>query len=366
MKILHIFPKNCYHLVKDYYEFIINNYNLKKHYFAVIGKSDINTNTSIPQGIENIKYFDSYKNDFINIIIYLIKFDKIIYHSLCIPAMIKMIFLFIPFIMKKIVWIAWGYDLYQWKEEKRNSIKYKLYNLVQFKFRRRIKYFVGIFQPDIIVYKHEFGGNAKTYYAPYMISSLKKLVSNKDLKNVSLFNKIKNNYCINIQIGNSCSEALNHIEVLRKLYKYKNENIKIFIPLSYGIKEYGDKIEEKAKLLFGEKVECIRNFLSSEEYGKFLSTIDIAIFNVSRQIALGNIYSLMYKQKKIYIPSNTVMYDFFRSLGIKIFDYNKIENMDFNDFTRPVDMGKAKLYVESNIIDKNKEIEMWSNVFNDR
>ena len=39
---------------------------------------------------------------------------------------------------------------------------------------------------------------------------------------------------INILIGNSATETNNHIEVLDLLSKFKNEDIKIYVPLSYG------------------------------------------------------------------------------------------------------------------------------------
>ena len=58
------------------------------------------------------------------------------------------------------------------------------------------------------------------------------------------FRRENHNSCINIQIGHPSTQVLNHIEVLEDLYKFRDENIRIYIPLSYGDEEYG--IVEKA------------------------------------------------------------------------------------------------------------------------
>jgi hypothetical protein len=46
-----------------------------------------------------------------------------------------------------------GSDLYQWKREHKGSIFYKGRNLIAYLFRKKIKYFVGIFPPDIEYFK---------------------------------------------------------------------------------------------------------------------------------------------------------------------------------------------------------------------
>jgi dTDP-N-acetylfucosamine:lipid II N-acetylfucosaminyltransferase len=133
--------------------------------------------------------------------------------------------------------------------------------------------------------------------------------------------------------------------------------------LSYGDMEYGNQVEQHAKTLFGDKVVCIREMMSEEDYMDFLSTIDIAIFNTPRQIGLGNITPLLYMEKKIFMPAGSVMYDYYRSLNIEICDYGQIDKMEFDWFTKPVDMKNAKRFVESSATNKEVIIEMWQRVF---
>ena len=200
-------------------------------------------------------------------------------------------------------WVAWGADLYQWKNKPEGNIlrRCKIYirNAIAFRFRERIKYFVGIFPPDIDYFKKEFKSDAKTFYASYVGGLFNDLYT-KRLNLMPLEGKILNSECINIQIGHSSTSILNHIDVLENLVKYKNENIKIYIPLSYGNKEYGDRVQEVAIQLFRDKVVCIREMMDKDDYMKFLSTIDIAIFNTTRQIGLGNITPLLYMEKNLY------------------------------------------------------------------
>jgi len=260
------------------------------------------------------------------------------------------------------VWVAWGADLYQWKKVKRRSMFDKVRNFVAYKFRKKIKCFVGIFLPDIDFFKKEFKSNAKTFYASY-VGGLYNPLYEKELNVPSLAEKIKNKEPINIQIGHSCATILNHIQVLNDLHKFKNENIKIYIPLSYGDMEYGDQVEQHAKILFGDKVICIREMMNEEDYMDFLSTVDIAIFNTPRQIGLGNISPLLYMEKKIFIPKGTVMYEYYKSQNIEICDYNQIDKIDFDRFSKPVGMENAKRFVKSQATNKEKKIEMWQRVF---
>jgi hypothetical protein len=125
---------------------------------------------------------------------------------------------------------------------------------------------------------------------------------------------------------------LNHIEVLNQLTKYQNENIRIYLPLSYGDKNYGDQVEKYAKNLFGDKVVCLRNMMTKSDYMDFLSMIDIAIFNTSRQIGLGNITPLLYMGKKIFMPAGSIMYEYYKSVGVEVFDSNQLNNMEFSQF----------------------------------
>ena len=50
-----------------------------------------------------------------------------------------------------------------------------------------------------------------------------------------------------------------------------------------------------------------------EKYIQFLWKMDIAIFDFKQQAALGNIMNLLYMGKKIFLPSDNIMYVFLKN-----------------------------------------------------
>jgi len=136
--------------------------------------------------------------------------------------------------------------------------------------------------------------------------------------------KVKEHGTINIQLGNSADPTNNHIEVLEKLTKYKDENIKIYTPLSYGDEEYAKSVIIKGKELFGEKFVPLVEFIPFEKYLEFLSEIDIAIFAHKRQQAMGNTITLLGLGKKVYMRSDTTPWQLFNDIDVKVFDVDDI------------------------------------------
>lgn len=328
------------------------------HDYTVIGsrKSNINKINDV-----YIKFFASYGKNLMEIISLFSKYDRVLFHFLSIPTKVKLLFILNPLIMKKIVWIAWGHDLYQWKRVN-PSYRNKIHNIIEYIFRKKIRSFVGIFPPDTNYFKKSFQSKAKTFYASY-VGALYNPIYKKNLDLTTFDYKREKKGYINIQIGNRSKPVLNHMEVLEDLVRFKDENIKIYIPLTYGNKEYRDKVVEKASTLFGYKAFCILEMMDKEDYMHFLSTIDIAIFNTFRQIGLGNINPLLYLGKKLFMPAGSVMYNYYSSQGIKICDYSQIKEFDFKSFTKPVDMTRAKQYILSEVTNKKKKIQLWREVF---
>lgn len=361
MKIAHIFTTKGYLIAESYIRFVRESFHNDEHEFIVVGTDFDESKNSFPINQTGIIYLSDYERDYNKLIRLLNSYDKIIYHALSIPTKTQIKFLTNKNVMNKIFWVSWGYDLYQWKQTA-DTIKKAVANVIHYIFRKRIRNFVGIFPPDIEFFKNEFMTNAKTYFAPY-VSLLYSDLYKREVNLQQLKYKVNDGEQINIQIGHSSSKILNHLDVLEKLSNFKNENIRIYLPLSYGDKEYGNMVEKNAKIIFGEKVICLREIIEKEKYHDLLSVIDIAIFNTSRQIGLGNIIPLLYMGKKIYLPENSVMYDYYNNLGINMCNYSDIQNYDFKKFIEPIDGKMANEYVKKNILNKDLMIELWEKVF---
>lgn len=140
---------------------------------------------------------------------------------------------------------------------------------------------------------------------------------------------------INIQIGNSADPSNNHIEILDKLLLFKDKNIRIYAPLSYGDKAHAKKVISKGKELFGDKFIALTGFIPFEEYLQFLGSIDIAIFNHKRQQAMGNTITLLGLGKTVFIRSDTTQWQLFKDKNIEVlntlsFELNYIKDLEKN------------------------------------
>ena len=175
----------------------------------------------------------------------------------------------------------------------------------------------------------------------------------------------KDNKIVKIQINNSCD--LSTIDMLNKLKKFKNENIKISTILSYGDLSYKDEIIKLGNSIFDKKFSYIDNMLSPEDYAKKTYENDILILNQNRQQGLGNSFLALQFGQKLFIRSNISTFDYLEKNGNKIFDSNDIENFSFKDFLLFSDEDKQKnLKNSKKFFEDNFIKDKWDNVFNQK
>jgi hypothetical protein len=75
-----------------------------------------------------------------------------------------------------------------------------------------------------------------------------------------------------------------------------------------------------------------------------LGDIDISIFAHKRQQAMGNIITLLGLGKKIYIRTDITSWQFFKDIGARLFDYNKLELDSLDKITKKENIDKIKSY----------------------
>ena len=121
-----------------------------------------------------------------------------------------------------------------------------------------------------------------------------------------------------ILLGNSSTKENQHIPALQLISRFKNENIRIICPLSYGDMNYKKKVIEFGKQEFGDKFQPVENYMSKDEYIALLNHADMAVFNNNRQQALGNIWIMLRLGKKVFIRDDTAMWEHFRNLGVTV------------------------------------------------
>lgn len=306
----------------------------------------------------NCKYLDSNKtinlrikkiSEFIQLLIYLNKADKIILHGLFDWKIIIILF-FQPWLLKKCYWIMWGGDLYYHKIKK-TTWKTKVYSFFRKQVIKKIGHFITYIKGDYKLAQKWYGSSGE-YHECFMYPS--NLYKKYDIKQ-------KEHTTINIQLGNSADPSNNHIDVLNKLIKYKDEDIKIFAPLSYGDQAYAQDVIKKGKELFGDKFVALTEFMPFEKYLEFLGDIDIAIFAHKRQQAMGNTITLLGLGKKVYMRSDITPWQLFDSLDVKVYDVANVEIDLMDENIKKENQEKIKEYFSKENL--NKQL---GNIFNEK
>ncbi|MBE0492604.1 MAG: TDP-N-acetylfucosamine:lipid II N-acetylfucosaminyltransferase [Sulfurospirillum sp.] len=300
-KIIHLGRNGS--IMNSFVKFIDENFDNKKHFFYLTGK-DINTKSNV---IDIRNKIDFIKN-IIKLNIDLYKSEKIIVHGFN-QSYLFYLFFFQPWLLKKSYWIMWGGDLYSYLQ-KPKSLKMKLLYFIRDSIFKKIAYLVTGTTGDYELAKKWYGATGKHIKCFNYPSNLYK---EYDIKP-------KEHSTINIQLGNSADPTNNHIDVLKQLTKYKDEDIQIFVPLSYGNQEYAQDVTRKGKELFGNKFISLAEFIPFEKYLEFLGEMDIAIFNHRRQQAFGNIISLIGMGKKVYLNSESTLNGVMTKYDLKVFD----------------------------------------------
>ena len=167
-------------------------------------------------------------------------------------------------------------------------------------------------------------------------------------------------------VGNSADPVNNHLEILNFLERYKDQNLKILCPLSYGKQDYAENVIKNGRARFGDKFIPLTEFISSERYLQILGTIDVMILNHGRQQGLGSIISALNLQKKVYIRANTTPFRFFKDKGVFIYDTLKLQSEDFRTlFEFSEDIGKSNSVIIRNEFSEESSVALWKKVLED-
>lgn len=360
--ILHLFPVDMEHIYKHYIRFINTHFDADAHVFLLVGQgaSGILEKT-IPKAIRRYDNITLYNYDDSKDRTEL--FSRIdqgcltLCHSLYYPVRMLVQLLLKPSRMRRLVWVSWGRDMTSWSSSG-GSLRHR----IGFYFRCRVPYFVAIFEPDLATFQQIYRSGARAFLAGYPVTIYSGLENLKDVV-PSLSSKIEQDLPINVMIGHSSTDELRHLDVIRDLAHLKDQNLRFYFPLTYGDSAYGDNVSGVATDVFGEKAICMRNSMPLVDYLNFLASVDIAIFNTERQIALGNIHPLLYMGKTIYLPHESVLSKHYRSHSVPIADYESIATSSYDTFVKLGDVSKSRAYVEKYELDMDRFISCWSDVF---
>jgi hypothetical protein len=320
-------------------EFVIDHFFDEHIFLNYYGKSQhLDTNKTLNLSIKNSR-------NYIKILRYLYKSKKIVIHGLFDPKLVAILFVQ-PWLLKKCYWVMWGGDLYYYQLRKK-TFKSELYEFVRKQVIKKMGHFITYIKGDHELAQKWYGAKGK-YNECFMYPS--NLYKEYEVKQ-------KEHKTINIQVGNSADPTNNHIDVLQKLTKYKDEGIKIYAPLSYGDQEYAKDVIAKGKEIFGNKFIALTDFMPFDKYLEFLGDIDIAIFAHKRQQAMGNSITLLGLGKKVYMRSDITPWQLFKEMDVKVFDVENIEINSLRDDEKKYNQNRIKEYFsEENYLQQLKNL----------
>lgn len=236
----------------------------------------------------------------------------------------------------KVMWSAWGYDLYTTPHFLMPFIKVNLYHrltkkFIFHRFTDRLHIFNGLLY-QILRYRTTKKAISRIDYFSGVLPIEYTLMCKKSFfhaKRVSFsyfsidspteqFNAPLTG--TDILVGNSADPSNNHIDILFLLKERGIDNRKVFVPLSYGgTTEYKKKVVDTGRKLFGDNFIPLTDFLPKEKYFEVLSTCSNIIMGHERQQAMGNISQSIWLGKKIFLFSSSIAYKHLVDLGYNVY-----------------------------------------------
>lgn len=367
-KVLHIFPAEKF--TGPFVDFINNNFPPKDHLFLILGDNSKYQDLSTYNNVISFLFHESESKirNARKLISLSRSSEKIIIHGLFSRSLLMFLNLYLLFGSKKkkakLYWRIWGADLYNQfliPPKKRFCILRKAYRSLIFSMKKRIIMNLdGIISPvqgdyDFAVSKYKT--NAKLFMmGAYGYTD--RTIFDQALTNSEGYSTPS------ILLGNSASVTNEHFEALDILEELKKiSNIRVFCPLSYGDKDYAERVIEYGKARLGESFEPVLDFMKKEEYIKFLASVDIAIMNHRRQQGLGNISILLRLGKKVYLRRETSTFRHFTDLGIKVFDIEDIIKNPEQTFVWSDVLAKHNREILFDYFGKERTIHAWRTIF---
>lgn len=239
--------------------------------------------------------------------------EKIILHGLFNNRVVQLLCIQ-PWLLRKCHWLIWGGDLYIYQLSSRNP-KWHIQEIFRRFVIKRLGHLVTYIKGDAVLARQWYGARGIYHECLMYPSNLYK----------QYLVPAKADDTIYIQIGNSADPDNEHFEMLEALTRYKDESIKIYAPLSYGDPLHAQRVSEAGVKLFGDKFIALQDYMTFDDYLKFLGTVDIALFNHRRQQGMGNMITLLGLGKKVYLRPMTTSWALFEQIGLKVYD-----NSDFD------------------------------------
>jgi hypothetical protein len=329
--------------IEPFIDFVEKNFDASQHQYLIRQSEKFKTKPR-----SNVVFVEERLSKLKQVLLYvkyLNRADKIILHGLFDRAMFAILFAQ-PWLLKKCYWVMWGGDLYYYQNRPRGFSSDLLERIRSFVIRR-IGHFVTYVKGDYQLAQKWYGSTGKYCECLMYPSNLYKDYAVPPKKGSA----------INILVGNSADPTNNHAEVFEKLKPYKDQDIQIFCPLSYGPAGYAEMIAKLGRELFGDKFSPLLDFMPFEKYIELLGQIDIAVFAHKRQQGMGNTITLLGLGKKVFMRDDITSWESIAQMGIRIYNLSSLDLSEQDEVNIEINKGIVRKYFsESNLRNQLDEI----------
>lgn len=252
---------------------------------------------------------------------------------------------------KKVIWLSWGYDLYQALDGFPPIYTIRLYKpltneyinpVVQTSFCKKLKKIIKVVVFPIDAYNKRRG----------LLQQKKKYLDerNRVLEKIDYISTIlpyeylllKNNKILDakyfpfqytsrrrgyiprlidfdktefILVGNSATATNNHFDIF-ELCKKRKIKTTLYVPVAYGKESYKEDLKSQAE---GMNIFFQEKFIPKEEYEKIMLRCRVCVFGHLRQQAIGNIVMALSQGSKVFLYKDSMAYHYFKEAGYIIY-----------------------------------------------
>jgi dTDP-N-acetylfucosamine:lipid II N-acetylfucosaminyltransferase len=271
--------------------------------------------------------------------------DKIIIHGLNSIHLVLLLALQ-PWLLKRCYWVIWGGDLYL-HEAPLKDLRWQRNELLRRFVIKHIGHLVTYVSGDVELARRWYGATGIYHECLVYQSNLFIDRSTPESRHTT----------INILIGNSADPSNNHHDVFSQLAAEKDSDIHLYAPLSYGDVAYATATANEGVTIFGDKITPLMDFMPFDRYLELLGKIDIAIFAHKRQQGMGNAITLLGLGKKLYLRRDLSSWDFFQTLGVKVYDFMELDLTPIEPEVREDNIRKIREYFStSRLLSQLEEI----------
>jgi len=206
------------------------------------------------------------------------KDNKLILHGY---SIVFLVLSALSFFRAKKMWVVWGSGMYHKKDNFKRTIEFYLKRFLYNRLHKINCMLIG----DAKILKNKFEVRPdKVFLIPYKLRP-HKIFSGEEIS-VKMRKPVTE-----ILVGNQANRHHNHIQILKLLSKFKDENIMIHLFLNYPKNEvYVKEIMEEGMNIFKDKINFITEMLTPHEYLDVMKRIHITILDVEKQTGLAAIY----------------------------------------------------------------------------